>query len=135
MNSFTTNKATFIFQLVIYLLTVLLMGSINAIVDLFLHPHIPFFDEEHLIVGGVASFLTAILFGLVLFQYNRQDKMLQDQKRFENLLRASEKRSRSLIETIPLGVLKIDSSGTIFLPPHSLHSISSPICPISFHCF
>jgi len=46
---------------VFFLSIVLLMGNLTALIDYFLHPEIPYFDEEHIIVGGSTAFLTATL--------------------------------------------------------------------------
>lgn len=37
------------------------LGNTNALVDLLLHPEIPYFDREHLIVGGVTAIVSAAL--------------------------------------------------------------------------
>jgi hypothetical protein len=34
----------------------LLLANVSAVVDAVLHPEIPYFDREHLIVGGVTAF-------------------------------------------------------------------------------
>jgi len=41
------------------------MINLNAMVDVVLHPEIPYFDKEHLIVGGVTGFVSMVLFGLL----------------------------------------------------------------------
>ena len=43
-----------------------LISNLNAVVDTFVHPEIPYFDLEHLIVGGVTGLVTVILFGLTM---------------------------------------------------------------------
>ncbi len=58
-------KNTFL-QVVVFLSTIALIGNLNAVVDSFLHPEIPYFDKEHLIVGGITGFVTAILCGLII---------------------------------------------------------------------
>ena len=55
-------------KIALYILLVLLMSNLNSFVDAVLHPDIPYFDEEHLIFGGITGLLTAIVFG-VLFIY------------------------------------------------------------------
>lgn len=61
------NKAKFI-KVIIYLIIVILIGNINAIVDSFIHPEIPYFDEEHIIVGSVTGIFSLIL-GIIIFIY------------------------------------------------------------------
>jgi hypothetical protein len=58
------------FQTSIYLTIIIVMINLNALVDFFLHPEIPYFDKEHLIVGGITGFVSIVLFGL-LFIYMR----------------------------------------------------------------
>ncbi len=53
-------KATFI------LAAIVLMGNLNAVADLILHPEIFYFNEEHLIVGGVSAVVTALMMGIVV---------------------------------------------------------------------
>jgi len=54
------------FTIILYVLIVLFMGSLNAFVDKFLHPEIPFFDSEHLLVGGVTAMVTIVLYGALI---------------------------------------------------------------------
>lgn len=59
-----TNKSTTIPPvaiLVVYAFTVLLMANLNALVDFFLHPEIPYFDHEHVVVGVISGMVTGVL--------------------------------------------------------------------------
>lgn len=60
----TTKKK--ILHFTMYFLMIALLSNLNAVVDAFLHPEIPYFDEEHLIVGGVTGLVGTILLGLVM---------------------------------------------------------------------
>ena len=53
-------------QIGVFLFIVVLISNLNAVVDTFVHPEIPYFDREHLIVGGVTGLVSAILFGLLI---------------------------------------------------------------------
>lgn len=53
-------------QMGVFLFIVVLISNLNAVVDTFVHPEIPYFDREHLIVGGVTGLVSAILFGLLI---------------------------------------------------------------------
>ena len=46
---------------IIVITTSIVIANLNAITDFYLHPEIPYFDEEHLIVGIVSGVLTAII--------------------------------------------------------------------------
>ena len=56
------------------------MSNLNALVDSFLHPKIPYFDKEHLIVGSITGLLSSILF-VVLFLYSNYLKKAIDKIR------------------------------------------------------
>lgn len=49
-----------------YFLMILLMSNLNAIVDGFLHPEIPYLDQEHVIVGMVTGLVSTMLIGLII---------------------------------------------------------------------
>jgi two-component system, sensor histidine kinase and response regulator len=72
-----------------YFLILLLITNLNAIIDSILHPEIPYFDEEHLIVGGITGFACLVLFIFISYyshtvrQYARKESRLR--KRFEYL--------------------------------------------------
>ncbi|MEW6714650.1 MAG: ATP-binding protein [Nitrospirota bacterium] len=58
-------------KVAIVISVVLLTSNLSAIVDSMLHPEIPYFDEEHLIVGGAYALLVSILFLLIGIYYAR----------------------------------------------------------------
>lgn len=47
-------------KLALILTLALFMGNLGALTDLFIHPEIPYLDEEHLIVGGITALVTGI---------------------------------------------------------------------------
>lgn len=73
-------------HLLIFAFVIILMSNLNAMVDAFLHPHIPYFDEEHLIVGGATGLVSSILFGLLLLYVRHLGKAVDKIKRLENFL-------------------------------------------------
>ena len=50
-------------RMALYVFLVLLMSNLGAMVDLVLHPEIPYFDEEHLVVGGITGVAMIFLIG------------------------------------------------------------------------
>ncbi len=60
----------------IYIIIVLAAANINPLVDILLHPHIPYFDPEHLIIGGFMALFTIGL--IVLFESRRCDDIGMD---------------------------------------------------------
>ena len=48
-----------------YVLIIFFMGNLSSLTDMVLHPDIPYFDREHLIVGGTTALFTLILFGFI----------------------------------------------------------------------
>ena len=80
---FKINKAV---KVLIYIAIVILMCDLNALVDAFLHPDIPYFDKEHLIVGGVNGLVSLILLGLLELYLNKFNKALKKIKTLEAIL-------------------------------------------------
>jgi hypothetical protein len=73
-------------RIVLYVLIVLLLANLNALVDAVFHPEIPYFDEEHLIVGIITGVLCGVLFGLVLLYMGHLEKALKKIKTLEAFL-------------------------------------------------
>ncbi len=49
-----------------YISIVIFMGNVNALVDKWLHPEIPYFDTGHIIVGSITAMVTTVLYGALL---------------------------------------------------------------------
>jgi cadmium resistance protein CadD (predicted permease) len=73
-------------QIFFYISIVVLMSNLNALVDSVLHPDIPFFDKEHLLVGGLVGIVSMILFGLLLFYVRYLTEALKKIKTLEMIL-------------------------------------------------
>lgn len=65
-----------ILQIVVLAAAVAFIGSLNALVDSVMHPQIPFFDSEHLIVGSISGAFALVL---LTFVYIYHDKQLQSE--------------------------------------------------------
>jgi len=74
------------FQTALATAALLIMGNLNALVDYFLHPDIPYFDQGHLIVGAATSFVSALLFGVVLIHARYLSRALSTIRTMEKLL-------------------------------------------------
>jgi hypothetical protein len=81
----TVGKSTTI-QIIIYAVIIIFLSNLNALVDAVLHPDIPYFDEEHLIVGGVTGLVSIILFGLLTLYVRYLNKALSNIKTLESIL-------------------------------------------------
>ncbi|GEM_PF-1512706 len=55
-------------MILLFVSIVLFMGNLNALVDKFLHPEIPYFDSGHVIVGLVTAMVTTVLYGSLISQ-------------------------------------------------------------------
>ena len=49
-------------QTALFIAVILFIANLDALVDHVLHPEIPYFDQEHIVVGAVTAFVCAILF-------------------------------------------------------------------------
>lgn len=72
-------RQTAIANISIYIVIILLLSNLNAIVDSFLHPEIPYFDHEHLIVGGITGFFGSIV-GLIILGYIDRLQKIDEEK-------------------------------------------------------
>lgn len=75
-------------------LTIILIANLDALVDALLHPEIPYFDEEHLIIGGVSSLLAGVFLTALL--------------RYGERLKTSEKGLWTILDSINSGAMIID---------------------------
>ena len=73
-------------QIVIFSFIMVFISNLNAIVDSFLHPEIPYFDQEHLIVGGVTGLVSAVLFGLLILYARHLEQALSKIRILESFL-------------------------------------------------
>jgi hypothetical protein len=64
----------------------LALGNVNAIVDSVAHPEIPYFDPEHLVVGGATTAVAAALSVLLVGYLRRLRQALETIGRLESLL-------------------------------------------------
>jgi hypothetical protein len=74
------------FQAVLLLSAILIMGNLNAVVDYFLHPEIPYFDHGHVIVGATTAFVSAVLFSILLIHVRSLSKALKTIKTLETFM-------------------------------------------------
>jgi hypothetical protein len=74
------------FQAVLLLFSILIMGNLNAVVDHFLHPEIPYFDHGHVIVGALTAFVSAFFFGILLIHARSLSKALSTIRTLEEFL-------------------------------------------------
>src|SRR5512146_578498 len=73
-------------QVAIYVLLVVFMANLNPLVDVILHPAIPYFDKEHLIVGGINGIVSMVIFGLLIFHVRSLNKAMETINRLEKFL-------------------------------------------------
>jgi PAS domain S-box-containing protein len=69
-----------------YFFITLLIINAGAIVDSFFHPEIPYFDEEHLIVGGFTGVICIILFSLIATYSQRIRQYTKDELKIRKRL-------------------------------------------------
>lgn len=75
----------------VYSVITLLIINSGAIVDSILHPEIPYFDEEHLIVGGITGLTCLVLLSLIVVSSHKIQQYAGNEfklrKRLENITR------------------------------------------------
>ena len=73
-------------QIAIYAVLVILLSNLNSLVDLVFHPELPYWEEEHLIVGGVTGFIAFAVFGYFLLYVRNLHDALTKIKSLESIL-------------------------------------------------
>jgi hypothetical protein len=74
------------FQAAILIAVMVVMSNLNALVDAVLHPEIPYFDHEHLIVGATAAVVSGLLFGSLIVHLRRLNDALATIRTLEGFL-------------------------------------------------
>ncbi len=82
------------------------ISNLNAIVDSFLHPQIPYFDSEHLIVGGITGFISLLLLSILGFYIHHLELITQE-------ARISKDHKQTLFEMSPIGLVLSKITGEI----------------------
>ncbi len=86
-------------KVILFLGVVFLMANLDAMVDTVLHPEISYFDNEHLIIGGVYTVLTALIFVISTISTTN--------------VRKGEERLRSLFDASTDFIYLLDKQGVI----------------------
>ncbi len=87
-----------------YLVAVLAAANFNAVIDVVLHPEIPYLDKEHLIEGGLIALVVAFFFGT-------RELHLARRRRVETALRTTEAQYRTILATAMDGFWITDHEG------------------------
>lgn len=99
-----TPRRRIVYEIVIFILVVSLMGNLNALVDLFFHPDTPYFNEEHLIVGGFTALVSALLLILLSTYLNRLGRNVTERKK-------AEQKYKDLIEITTDWIWEVNAQG------------------------
>jgi hypothetical protein len=73
-------------QVTLYVLAVIFMANLSPMVDSILHPGIPYFHMEHLVVGGINAVVCIVVFGLLLFHVRSLNKAMEKINKLELFL-------------------------------------------------
>jgi hypothetical protein len=73
-------------RVTIGIIMIILMANLDAIVDAVIHPSVPYFDREHLIVGAATGIVTTILFGMLSIYVASLKRAMREIKTLEGLL-------------------------------------------------
>jgi len=92
----------------LYGLLVLFMSNLGAVVDYVLHPKIYYFDEEHLIAGGITGITMILLLGGLEMYLTRH-------RRSEAVLRESREQFRVIFDKTKDGILLADVENRRFI--------------------
>jgi energy-coupling factor transporter transmembrane protein EcfT len=79
------NKRVYV-RVTIAIAIIVFMTNLDALVDAVIHPNLPYFDKEHLIVGAVTAMVTTVLFGILSIYVANLRRALKEVKNLEGLL-------------------------------------------------
>ena len=113
-------KQDSIFKIAAAILLILFLGNLNAIIDLFLHPDIPYFDLEHIIVGGITGFCSFLILLLLNIYFKKTAKANTDLKNL--ILELENEKERVLERGKKLLQLNLDKDRFISILSHDLKS-------------
>ncbi len=102
----STLDRKFSLRIALYIFLVLLMSNLGAMVDLVLHPDIPYFDDEHLVVGGITAVTVFLLLGGL-------ETYLTRRRKTEMMLRENEERYRALFHQSSDGIYLLSPDGKV----------------------
>jgi two-component system, cell cycle sensor histidine kinase and response regulator CckA len=91
-------------RIMLYVFLVLFMSNLDAMVERVLQPEISYFDEEHLVVGGITGITTILLLGTLEIYLARR-------KQVEAKLNESNELFRSAFEEAPVGMCLVSPEG------------------------
>jgi hypothetical protein len=73
-------------QMALYFFAVIFAANLSPMVDYVLHPEIPYFHMEHLIVGGINAVVSIVVFGLLLFHVRSLNEAMEKINKLELFL-------------------------------------------------
>lgn len=80
------------------------MANLDAVVDSVLHPDIPYFHPEHMIIGGITAAVTAVLMYIVFHNMSHLEQAVKDLQNKEGELIKEQNRLISIMKVIGTGV-------------------------------
>lgn len=116
-------------KIVLFFFTIVLISNLNAIVDSFLHPEISYFDQEHLIVGGVTGSVSTILFGLIILYARHLEQALSKVRMLESFLPICANCKKIQISDSDATKMKSWKPIESYITEHTTTQFSHSICP------
>ncbi|MHB8175110.1 MAG: hybrid sensor histidine kinase/response regulator [Thermoleophilia bacterium] len=83
----------------IFLFAIAVMGNLDALVDVFEHRRQPYFDTDHLIVGGLAILATSLLLGGIWVYFDRLQRASADSRRARQASHENQEKYLQLFES------------------------------------
>lgn len=119
----------FINRLIFYFFILVVMSNLNAMVDVIHHPEISYFDEEHLVVGGVTSIFVILLFGTLETYLQHLEEAKSKIKTLEKYISMCANCKRIKIPVAEVGKKIIWQSIESYIIDTTTTQISHGICP------
>lgn len=73
-------------RILIGISVIVFMANVDPLIDTFINPEVPYFNEHHLAVGALTAFVTTVLFLLLSVYVSSLRRMMGEIKKLEGLL-------------------------------------------------
>ncbi|KAF0144150.1 MAG: multi-sensor hybrid histidine kinase [Nitrospirae bacterium] len=108
-------KKKLAFHLGILIFVMLLMGNLSALVDHFHHPEIPYFDYEHLLIGGITALMIVLLSAGVIQYMRRLENTVEKLKKSEETIQKERDKAQLYLDIAGVMLVAIDATQRVKL--------------------
>ncbi|MEK6583112.1 MAG: PAS domain S-box protein [Nitrospirota bacterium] len=103
------------FQIAAVAFVVMFMANLSALIDHFHHPEIPYFDYEHLIIGGITALMIVLLSVGVILYMRRLENAVEELKKSEETIQKERDKAQLYLDIAGIILVAIDANQKVKL--------------------